>query len=87
MHRVLTSKEGPKPASVIGLLELMRIRVSNVSGGLSGPEIARLQVGHLWRSGAVRRKGVTAPVNIWTRVTFRLDSSHRIRQKMTYAGL
>jgi hypothetical protein len=34
----------------------MRIRVSNVHGGLIlGPEIAHMQVGHLWRSGAVHR--------------------------------
>jgi hypothetical protein len=32
--------------------ELMRIRVSNVSRGLLGPEIAHLQVGHLWCIGA-----------------------------------
>jgi hypothetical protein len=37
-------------------LELMHTRVSNIHGELLGPEIAHLQVGHLWCkfSGAVR---------------------------------
>ena len=39
---------------------LMGIRVSNVHGVFLGPEIAHLQVGHLWRSkwrGPLKRCG------------------------------
>ena len=42
-------------------LKLMRIRVSDVHDGYMGSEIseiARLQVGHFWRSGTLRRKAM-----------------------------